>query len=129
MKVVNIKRAKRLHDSSTCRSIYHLRNQAEDFSYLTETHSLNEEPKWVSLPQLPVHSPKGFERSWNSGEKNFLLTAERQRILKEVAAFAKSDVPSGGLLPVGPPGIGKSALTSLLASYAYLNGHPLVYVV
>ncbi len=86
-------------------------------------------PQLISLPKLPgVSSPKGFNSS--TSFQFFLLSKQRFEIVEEVDDFLHSrEFESAGLVPTGPHGVGKSAIGLLLASYAFLNRHVLIYIV
>lgn len=63
--------------------------------------------------------PKDFDT-----KENFFLSKQRFQIFKEVVKES-----SAGLLFVGPHGVGKSYLTYFIASYAWINKFPLIYIV
>lgn len=88
----------------------------------------------LSLPRLSElfgaeFSPKGFN---NEDYDSFLLTEDRYHILKQVENVISGltdDIGNAGFVLSGPFGIGKSSIGLLLACYAFLNNHFLVYIV
>ena len=89
-------------------------------------------PQIISLPPIPTPfgTPKGFEHpsAWNS----FLLSEERYKLYKEIDDFVKGNVQEGtnaGFVPSAPHGMGKTAIGLLLACYAFVNSHFLIYIV
>ena len=92
-------------------------------------------PQLLSLPALPIlfgaeFAPKGYRDK--EAYENFLLTKDRYRILKELENFIlgqTGEIADAGITPSGPHGIGKSGIGLLLACYAFLNNHFLVYIV
>lgn len=87
-------------------------------------------PQIIALPDLPgVSAPKGFESP--SSRQQFLLSEERFNAYVEVDDFlaGNSDIDqSAGFVPSGPHGMGKSGIGLLLACYAFLNKHILIYI-
>jgi hypothetical protein len=88
-------------------------------------------PQIISLPVLPgVSNPKGFEDS--SSYNSFILTEQRYNMYDEVDKFVNKQTTlmgSAGFVPSGPHGMGKSGVGLLLACYAFLNSHILIYIV
>ena len=92
-------------------------------------------PQLLSLPQLSKlfgeeFAPKGFENSETFN--NFLLTEDRYHMLKQVENIISGlteEIGNAGFILSGPFGIGKSSVGLLLACYAFLNNHFLVYIV
>jgi hypothetical protein len=87
-------------------------------------------PQIISLPEIPgVSSPKGFEAS--SSFQYFLLSEQRFKLYAEMDDFihGKSKIQGAGSVPSGPHGIGKTGVGLLLACYAFLNKHVVIYFV
>jgi len=91
--------------------------------------------KIVELPVFPQECrPKGITLTV---AKNFFLTAQRASVLQRAIAEANDKNHDAtyyfgyekGMVIKGPFGIGKSCLTYLIASYAWVNKYPLVYIV
>jgi hypothetical protein len=107
-----------------------------NFSLLCDIEKLNQRtndkifiPHIISLPQLPgISPPKGFE---NSSRKFFLVSENRYKTLKEIEDFIEGNhvIESNfGFILSGPNGVGKSAEGLLIASYAFMNRHILIYI-
>ena len=91
-------------------------------------------PQLISLPPFSTlfgatYAPKGYESK--KKYENFLLTKERFNILKEMDNCTLGLTKSfcWGFALSGPHGIGNSGIGLLLACYAFLNNHFLVYIV
>jgi hypothetical protein len=83
----------------------------------------------IQLPLLAEYAPKGFDKE--TAIPHYLLTKQRFELCRELIDFSKKKPPSfdGGFVPSGPHGVGKSSIGLLLANYAFVNGHYLVYIV
>jgi hypothetical protein len=124
---------------SIATSAKHFRKQVQEkFPHLladkySKTISLDDLGKKIGtiiqLPSLPNQPPKGFENPQTI--QHFLLTKQRFKLCQELADFAagKTWSAAGGFVPSGPHGIGKSSIGLLLASFAFVNEHYLIYIV
>jgi len=97
-----------------------------DFKHLTDLKDLEGlVGGFIKLPLLGVgrdELPKGFD-----DPNRFFLSRGRFDLLKRALAPQTAQAPA--MILKGPHGCGKSSMAYLIASYAYVNGHMLQYLV
>ena len=83
---------------------------------------------FVELPEFQCDLPKDFS---STVANNFFLTSQRAALLEQIINDfeRKERFDEKGFVLAGPHGMGKTCFSYLVASYAWVNMYPLIYIV
>jgi hypothetical protein len=83
--------------------------------------------KFIPIPLLGEELDE-YPKDFNPDFPFLFLTQQMVDLLNEVITRNSTGKRIGGYVYTGPNGVGKSGISYLIASYAYVNGYPLVYI-